>query len=305
MKWHPFSERFPLLEGEEWETFKASILRTKGNTVPIICRRLDDGTLQGIDGRNRDRACEELGLQCSMEEKILEDDEVKDFILVRNIHRRHMTRELRQSIVLELRGDGKSTRQIAEALGVSSMTVHRDIQQVSPGVTFVTPGAPNSGGKNLPPCTSTERNGVHAPPEAEVMDVEAGCTKDEAAALTETGLPTEAKPIEKVTGKDGKKYPAKKPTLDREPGDDTELEENEKKKPKPGKVLFDWKPFDAALGSLVRSIDTLYRNYGQTRENGSIREDDRHREMTNTLKNFRQLFKHRYKQLTNQESPND
>jgi ParB-like chromosome segregation protein Spo0J len=125
--WHPFAEKFPPLAGEEWEAFKASIRRTRGNRVPVIYR-MKDGKAEGIDGRNRYRACEELGLTCRMEEELLDDDKVKEFILDRNVHRRHLTPELRRELVAELRADGKSVRGIAEALGVGKSTVERDLR---------------------------------------------------------------------------------------------------------------------------------------------------------------------------------
>lgn len=136
--WHPFALRFPLIVGEEWEAFKASIRKTRGNKVAVIYRVLPDGTKQGIDGRNRERACEELCLKCRMEEEIIDDDDVRDFILANNVHRRHMTAELRRDIVAELRSEGQSTREIAGKVGVSHPTVLNDLKEIS-------------GGKGLPP----------------------------------------------------------------------------------------------------------------------------------------------------------
>ena len=130
LEFHPFAERFPIMEGEEWETFRESIKATNGPEHPIAYRMVK-GKRQGLDGRNRLRACDELGLQCPMEEIKVSDDGVKDFILCRNVHRRHMTRELRQQIVAELREDGESIREIADAIGVPKSTVADDIAQVS------------------------------------------------------------------------------------------------------------------------------------------------------------------------------
>src|SRR5438105_5299423 len=127
MNWHPFSEKFPLLEGQEWEDFKASIRKDKGK-IRSIEYRMVGGEKQGIDGRNRLKACRELKIKCPTKRVVLADEEVKDHVIRRNItDRRHMTKELRQSIVAELRADGESTRQIAEALAVSQATVRNDI----------------------------------------------------------------------------------------------------------------------------------------------------------------------------------
>lgn len=142
MKWHPFAEKFPLIQGEEWESFKASIRKTRGNTVAIIYRITTDGEKQGIDGRNRFLACEELCIKPRMEEEIIDDDEVRDYILARNVHRRHMSIELRREIVAELHDEGKSIREIAETIGTSKSTVERDLS--------VPHGTPEEGKKKEP-----------------------------------------------------------------------------------------------------------------------------------------------------------
>jgi transposase len=127
MEWHPFAAKFPLLEGEEWKAFKESIRKTKGNEVPVVYR-LVEGNKQGIDGRNRERACLELKLECNYEKRFFDDEaKIRDYIIRRNVHRRHMSKELRQEIVGELRADGQSTRQIAEKLGVSQSTIANDL----------------------------------------------------------------------------------------------------------------------------------------------------------------------------------
>lgn len=190
LTWHPFAELFPLIEGDEWEAFKKSIQKTNGNETPVAYR-LVNGRKEGLDGRNRERACQELGLECTYTKVFLGDAEAKEFILRKNVHRRHMTRELRQQIVGDLRSEGKSTRQIAEVLGVNHSTIVRDINDVNS----------NSGGANAPPeprSRTTVAGGAFAPPEPE-----------------------------KVTGSDGKTYPAKKPSREVEtyaPTDEPEVE---------------------------------------------------------------------------------
>lgn len=54
---HPAAELFPLLSGAEYESFKADIA-ANGLIEPIV---LCDGKI--LDGRNRYRACEELGIE--------------------------------------------------------------------------------------------------------------------------------------------------------------------------------------------------------------------------------------------------
>jgi lambda repressor-like predicted transcriptional regulator len=143
MKWHPFADVFPPIEGAEWEAFKEDVRQSGGN-IESVKYRLVGGRKEGLDGKNRTRACKELGLPCMMEEVYVPDDEVKGFILRRNIHRWHMTAEVRRKVVAALREEGKSTREIAGTVGVSPATVHADIaanESAKPsGVQNRTPG---------------------------------------------------------------------------------------------------------------------------------------------------------------------
>jgi hypothetical protein len=125
--WHPFTLKFPDIEGEAWESFTASIRKTHGVVDNPVLYRVIDGQNQGLDGRNRLRACQELKLKCAMKRVEVPDEEVIEFILRQNLHRRHLTPELRQALVAELRTDGKSIRRIAGALGVSPSTVQEDL----------------------------------------------------------------------------------------------------------------------------------------------------------------------------------
>jgi transposase-like protein len=152
MNWHPFAERFPLIEGEEREALQTSIRKTNGVDEQPVLYRVVDGRKQGLDGRNRFLICRELGIKCRMKRVVVADEDVKDFILRRNVHRRHMTREVRQQIVTELRADGESTRQIAQVLGVDPKTVRRDLAS---GGAFAPPGSAKNG--QTEPCSGTVR----------------------------------------------------------------------------------------------------------------------------------------------------
>jgi hypothetical protein len=127
LKWHPFAEKFPPIEGSDWEAFKESI-RAAGGNDETVKYRMVKGRREYLDGKNRDRACQELHLECKAEEVYVPDDEVKDYILRRNVHRRHMTVETRRAIVAELHADGESGRQIAGVLGVDEKTIRKDLK---------------------------------------------------------------------------------------------------------------------------------------------------------------------------------
>lgn len=87
-QFHPVSEIFPLLEGEEFEGLKESI-RANGQREPIVLH--PDGRI--LDGRNRYRACMALG----MEPKTItytgmgDTQALIDYVLDTNLHRRHLT----------------------------------------------------------------------------------------------------------------------------------------------------------------------------------------------------------------------
>lgn len=254
MEWHPFAERFPLLEGEEWKAFKASIKASNGPEVPATYRMVN-GRKQGLDGRNRFKACEELGIECPMQKLFLADEDVKEYILRRNVHRRHLTGEQRRELVAELRADGMSTRAIAGTLGVSKSTVANDLSasQVSQ-MGHLDNETGQSGVQNWTPGIAETQEKARPAPEP--------------AAKSPTAPVANPAPSA-VTGRDGKSYPASKPKPpaspppkppDREPGDDTDTEEAEQKasakaKRENGKPAFDDRAVDTAIGQVVKLID--------------------------------------------------
>lgn len=93
MNFHPASNLFPLLDGEDFEKFKKDIQKN-GCLEPVII--LDDMIL---DGRNRWRVCEELGIQPTIKE-ICTDTPV-EFVLSMNLHRRHLTESQKAQIGAE------------------------------------------------------------------------------------------------------------------------------------------------------------------------------------------------------------
>jgi|SRR5215831_3191378 len=89
---HPAAGLFPLLEGEEYEKFKASI-QQQGQQETIKVR----GDLL-IDGRNRLRACLELGIEPRIEEFTGDDMAAGHYILAANLFRRHLHEDQRAFI---------------------------------------------------------------------------------------------------------------------------------------------------------------------------------------------------------------
>lgn len=115
---HPAADIFPMMIGADFAALKADI-QTNGQLDDIA---FFEGMV--IDGRNRLRACEELGI----EPQWYELTECKDpvaYVLSKNLHRRHLTREQRDEVIKKLRSMGQTCQQIADSVGVNKATVSR------------------------------------------------------------------------------------------------------------------------------------------------------------------------------------
>ena len=95
--YHPFADVFPLLEGDDFAKLLEDI-REHGQREPVI---LYDGKI--LDGRNRYRACVELGIPPLFEHsKASTDDEALRESVSRNLHRRHLTASQRAMVGADL-----------------------------------------------------------------------------------------------------------------------------------------------------------------------------------------------------------
>ena len=83
---HPAAKLFPMMDEESYQRLKEDI-REHGQQEPVT---FFQGYL--VDGRNRWRACEELGIECNSSE--FDEDTETDmytFVISQNLHRRHLT----------------------------------------------------------------------------------------------------------------------------------------------------------------------------------------------------------------------
>jgi hypothetical protein len=83
-KFHPLADAFPLLEGDEYEHFKQDI-ELNGLQFPVI---MLDGLI--LDGRNRWRACQDLGIP--HREKRFDGDDPAAYVWSANATRRHLSK---------------------------------------------------------------------------------------------------------------------------------------------------------------------------------------------------------------------
>lgn len=123
---HAYAETYPLLEGEEYERFKADI-RQHGIRNPVLFR-VCGGKIQYLDGRNRLRAAGELKIECPQKRVEVSDAEVEAFIDSQNEHRRHLSLEQKRNRIAALlkKSPEKSDRSVAAKVGVSHTTVAKN-----------------------------------------------------------------------------------------------------------------------------------------------------------------------------------
>lgn len=116
---HPLATKFPDMNDKDFAALVADI-KANGQREPIV---IFDGKI--LDGRHRARACQMLGMEPIT--KVFDGDEAAAALLVDslNVHRRHLTREQRRSLIdAELKRDPtQSDRAIAEKVGVSPTSV--------------------------------------------------------------------------------------------------------------------------------------------------------------------------------------
>lgn len=148
MEIHPAANVVPLLSGAAYEALKADI-RENGQQMPLS---LWMGKV--LDGRNRLRACQELGLAPKTQElTVLPGHSPIMYVLSVNLHRRHLTpsqlamvgararehfdaeakvRQSRRGAVHDLRGDARDLA--GRAIGVSGKTIDYASKVLNKGV---------------------------------------------------------------------------------------------------------------------------------------------------------------------------
>jgi len=127
LEFHPLANVFPLLEGKEFDDLTADI------QVSGLCEAIWLYQGQILDGRNRYRACQVLGLDCATRDYT--GDDPLAFVLSMNLRRRHLDESQRGMVSARLatlkRGRPEENSQIhpisqeraAELLNVGISTV--------------------------------------------------------------------------------------------------------------------------------------------------------------------------------------
>jgi len=94
VKFHPFADVFPLLEGNEFETLVEDV-KVNGLIVPIV---MHEGKI--LDGRNRYRACMEAGVEPSTRD--YDGNDPLSYVISLNLQRRHMNESQRAMVAARL-----------------------------------------------------------------------------------------------------------------------------------------------------------------------------------------------------------
>lgn len=119
---HPAAKLFPMIEGEEFESFLDDI-KTHGQFEPIVA------DLQGmiVDGRNRWLATKLLGREPIIERQGLTPSAAIQLVISRNLRRRHQVEAGERAMILvkleEMATENFPTQaEAAEAAGISDHT---------------------------------------------------------------------------------------------------------------------------------------------------------------------------------------
>lgn len=235
---HPLSEKYPLMDAEEFAAFKAD-LAAHGLKNPIW---LFEGRV--LDGRNRLRACLELGIDPVFAEFEGSEAEAAAFVDSQNLHRRHLSREWRQQRVRAMRSQGLSYRAIANQIGVDVATVHRDAQRgVAEAPKESAHLEPISGVASATPEISQSDHdsgvqlGTPEPVHHEPDPGAAGVTPENSTS------PEPTSPPPRIRGRDGRSYRAQRPAAP---------------KPKPApREKAQWAELAAVLSELAQKVETL------------------------------------------------
>jgi len=107
---HILADTFPLITGIEFERLIEDI-RKNGLFEPIV---LHEGKI--LDGRNRYKACSQLGINCASVE--YEGDDPLGFVLSLNLHRRHLTPSQLAPIAIEIEKVIAEDKRLLEIAGV-------------------------------------------------------------------------------------------------------------------------------------------------------------------------------------------
>ena len=102
-EFHPLANIFPLIEGQAYQDLMADVLK-HGIREPIW---VYEGKI--LDGRNRYRAAQAMGVECPIQE--YDGDDATGFVISLNLHRRHLSESQRGVVAAKLANLDKGSNQ--------------------------------------------------------------------------------------------------------------------------------------------------------------------------------------------------
>lgn len=216
---HPAADWFPMMEGEAFDAFVEDI-RQNGQMEEVVLDRAG----QVIDGRNRLRACKILSV--IPRTSVYTGDDVYQYVVSHNLHRRHLTDGQRAMIAARLAqrprgGDQRANGDItdcpptraaaAEMLGVTDGQVGKAKQVLREG----TEGLIAAASDGSVPVATAARVATELSPEEQdefVEKVRAGADPVKVAPPDEKKKARDARRAAKASVSDGAAAPAAKRT---------------------------------------------------------------------------------------------
>jgi hypothetical protein len=207
-EYHELANQWPMMEKGEYAAFVESIKKAGKIKTPAV---ILDGKI--LDGRNRQRAAQELGLPLPVRDFDLNlDGTPEEFVVNMNDDRRHETqdtiiarREARVRLVLEKKKEGKSNRAIADEVGVSEKQVRKDLKKSVADWSAPEKSEPSNGkvkgkdGKNY--------NAKKTDKEKKAATEAAAAARAEREAAAEQDNPPEEVQSEELLDQNGQKLP--------------------------------------------------------------------------------------------------
>jgi len=97
LRHHPLADLFPMMQGAEFERFRTAV-KSDGRLHDEIV--LLDGMI--LDGRNRQRACDETGVAPRYRYFAGEDGDPLRFVIAKNLSRRHLDESQRAMVAAKV-----------------------------------------------------------------------------------------------------------------------------------------------------------------------------------------------------------
>lgn len=123
---HPLADLFPLIEGDDFDGLCNSIKESNGPRESIV---LHEGMI--LDGRNRARACQVLGIEPRYS-KLPDRTDPLAFVLDKNLHRRHLDDRQRASVAGKIASLGRGGDRSKPPIGGLTVEKSAELLNVAP-----------------------------------------------------------------------------------------------------------------------------------------------------------------------------